>query len=96
MDGIAQVAATLMAELPELDGLSDSQIALLAGLALHPYDSGQRHLQGGRKKARRVLYMAVERCISINAVLKACSNATSPLKSPSTPSSTNCSACTTT
>lgn len=76
MDGIAQVAAaTLMAELPELGSLTDSQIASLAGLAPHPYDSGpmrgQRHIQGGRKKVRRVLYMAALRCVQFNAILKA-------------------------
>ena len=75
MDGIAQVtAATLMAELPELGRLSDSQIASLAGLAPHPYDSGpmrgQRHIQGGRKKVRRVLYMAALHCVRFNAILK--------------------------
>ena len=75
MDGIAQVAAaTLMAELPELGSLNDSQIASLAGLAPHPYDSGpmrgQRHIQGGRQKVRRVLYMAALRCVQFNAILK--------------------------
>lgn len=75
MDGIAQVAsATLMAELPELGRLQDSQIASLAGLAPHPYDSGpmrgQRHIQGGRKKVRRVLYMAALRCVQFNPILK--------------------------
>ena len=75
MNGIAQVAAaTLMAELPELGSLDDSRIASLAGLAPHPYDSGpmrgQRHIQGGRKKVRRVLYMAAVRCVSINPILK--------------------------
>lgn len=75
MDGIAQVAAaTLMAELPELGRLEDSRIASLAGLAPHPYDSGpmrgQRHIQGGRKKVRRVLYMAALRCLLHNPILK--------------------------
>lgn len=75
MDGIAQVvAATLMAELPELGRLHENQIASLAGLAPHPYDSGpmrgQRHIQGGRKKVRRVLYMAALRCVQHNAILK--------------------------
>lgn len=75
MNGIAQVAAaTLMAELPELGSLDNSRIASLAGLAPHPYDSGpmrgQRHIQGGRKKVRRVLYMAAVRCLSINPILK--------------------------
>lgn len=76
MDGVAQVAAaTLMAELPELGRLTDSQIASLAGLAPHPHDSGpmrgQRHIQGGRKKVRRVLYMAALRCVRFNPILKA-------------------------
>jgi transposase len=75
MDGIAQVAAaTLLAELPELGRLEDSRIASLAGLAPHPYDSGpmrgQRHIQGGRKKVRRVLYMAALRCLLHNPILK--------------------------
>lgn len=75
MDGVAQVtAATLMAELPELGRLSDSQIASLAGLAPHPHDSGpmrgQRHIQGGRTKVRRVLSMAALRCVRRNAILK--------------------------
>jgi len=75
MDGIAQVtAATLLAELPELGTLEDSRLASLAGLAPHPHDSGpmrgQRHIQGGRKKVRRVLYMAALRCIQFNTILK--------------------------
>lgn len=76
MDGIAQVAAsTLMAELPELGSLDNARISSLAGLAPHPHDSGpvrgQRHISGGRKKVRRVLYMAALRCIRVNAILKA-------------------------
>jgi transposase len=76
MDGVAQVAAaTLLAELPELGRLDDARIASLAGLAPHPHDSGpmrgQRHIQGGRKKVRRVVYMAALRCIAHNAILKA-------------------------
>ncbi|WP_395739675.1 hypothetical protein [Prosthecobacter sp.] len=30
---------------------------------------GQRHIQGGRKKVRRALYMAVVRSVSINPIL---------------------------
>lgn len=75
MDGIARVAAsTLLAELPELGTLSDACISSLAGLAPHPYDSGpmrgQRHICGGRKKVRRVLYMAALRCVRVNTILK--------------------------
>lgn len=76
MDGIAQVAAaTLMAYLPELGTLEPARISSLAGLAPHPHDSGpmrgQRHISGGRKKVRRVLYMAALRCVGVNPILKA-------------------------
>jgi transposase len=76
MQGIASVsAATLMAELPELGLLSDACISSLAGLAPHPHDSGpmrgERHIQGGRHKVRRVLYMASLRSVRLNPVLKA-------------------------
>ncbi len=75
MQGIAAVsAATLLAELPELGSLSDAQVSSLAGLAPHPYDSGpmrgQRHIQGGRRKVRRVLYMASLRGVRLNPILK--------------------------
>lgn len=32
---------------------------------------GLRHIQGGRKKVRRELYMAALRCLQFNAILKA-------------------------
>lgn len=74
--GVAQVtAATLMAEMPELGKLDNAQISSLAGLAPHPHDSGpmrgQRHIVGGRKKVRRVLYMAALCCVRVNPILKA-------------------------
>jgi transposase len=76
MDGVAQVvASTLMAELPELGTLDNARISSLAGLAPHPRDSGpmrgQRHITGGRKRVRRVLYMAALRCVRVNVILKA-------------------------
>ncbi len=56
------VAATLVAELPELGPLSRRQIAALAGVAPLARDSGRqrgrRHVWGGRASVRRVLYMA--------------------------------------
>lgn len=75
MQGIAAVsAATLLAELPELGSVSDAQVSSLAGLAPHPYDSGpmrgQRHIQGGRHKVRRVLHMASLRSVRLNPILK--------------------------
>ena len=54
-------ACTLLAVLPELGTGSRARLASLAGLAPHPCDSGafrgQRHLRGGRPKARRILYL---------------------------------------
>lgn len=56
------VAATLLAELPELGTLSRRQIASLAGLAPFPRDSGQRKgyraIRGGRADVRQVLFNA--------------------------------------
>jgi transposase len=56
------VAATLMAELPELGHLDRRRIAALAGLAPVPRDSGQtrgkRMIRGGRSAVRTILYIA--------------------------------------
>lgn len=75
MQGVGPtVAATLIATLPELGRLDDRRICSLAGLAPHPDDSGpvkgRRHIQGGRMKVRRVLYMAALRCVRDNSILK--------------------------
>lgn len=75
MDGVGKtVSATLLSELPELGKVEDARICSLAGLAPHPYESGpmkgQRHIQGGRRKVRRVLYMASLQCVRINPILK--------------------------
>ena len=56
------LAATLIARLPELGRLDRRKICALVGVA--PYDddsgdaSGARHIQGGRRLVRNVLYMA--------------------------------------
>jgi transposase len=54
--------AALIAWLPELGQLSRRAIASLVGLAPYDDDSGprrgQRHIEGGRERLRRVLYMA--------------------------------------
>jgi len=76
MRGIGPVTcATLLCLLPELGSLDNSRISSLAGLAPHPYDSGpmrgQRHIQGGRVKVRRVLYMAALYCVRTNPILGA-------------------------
>jgi transposase len=56
------VAATLLAELPELGGLSRREIALLVGIAPMANDSGdrrgRRRIQGGRAAVRHVIYLA--------------------------------------
>jgi len=58
----AVTAAVLLAELPELGRLDHNKIVSLVGLAPHNVDSGllrgQRHIRGGRKDVRCVLYMA--------------------------------------
>lgn len=61
--GIGPVAAaTLMASLPELGELSRRAVAALSGLAPIAFESGilrgTRHIFGGRKRIRDVLYMA--------------------------------------
>lgn len=63
MPGVGPVvAATLLAELPELGSLTRSQIALLAGVAPLNCDSGtfrgRRKIWGGRASVRTILYMA--------------------------------------
>lgn len=56
------VAATLIAELPELGQLTRRRIAALAGLAPIARDSGQRNgrrrIRGGRSPVRAMLYIA--------------------------------------
>ncbi len=56
------VAATLIAELPELGGLDRRRIAALVGLAPVARDSGKRNppraIAGGRPVLRRMLYLA--------------------------------------
>lgn len=74
--GIALVvAATLVAELPELGRLSRRQIAALVGLAPFPRDSGQRRgyraIRGGRADVRCALFNAARVAIQHNPVIKA-------------------------
>ena len=63
MPGVGPViAAALLVHLAELGSLTKTQIAALVGLAPMNCDSGamrgQRHIQGGREHARRLLYLA--------------------------------------
>jgi len=70
-----QVARTLVAELPELGRLEDRQIAALVGLAPFADDSGQSHgrrrCRGGRKRVRRMLYLAARTAVRVNLALGA-------------------------
>jgi transposase len=72
--GVGPVSATtLLATVPELGTLSDGQCAHLLGVAPLNCDSGtwrgKRHIYGGRRCARRVLYMAGLAASRANPVL---------------------------
>ena len=74
--GIGPIAsATLIADLPELGHLNRRQIAALVGVAPVARDSGKssgrRHIQGGRAKVRRTLYMATIVASQHNPVVRA-------------------------
>ena len=74
--GIGEVAATIIiVDLPEIGRLSHAQITALVGLAPFNHDSGsmrgQRHISGGRKPVRDVLYMAACSAIRFNPDIKA-------------------------
>ncbi len=61
--GVGEVTAnTLLAHLPELGTASREQIAALCGVAPHANESGKwkgkRRIYGGRKRVRKVLFMA--------------------------------------
>jgi transposase len=78
LDGIPGVgpvtAVTVLAEMPELGQLDRQKVAALAGLAPFNRDSGQkrgkRHIFGGRKGIRRVLYMACMSAIRCNPLIR--------------------------
>jgi transposase len=69
------VSRTLLAGLPELGTVSHRRIAALVGLAPMADDSGQqrgvRHIVGGRRQVRSVLYMAALAARRYNPVLRA-------------------------
>lgn len=70
-----QLTLTLIAELPELGRLSRREIASLAGLAPHPFESGKfkgrRTIWGGRARVRSMLYMAALSAVRFNPLLRA-------------------------
>jgi transposase len=65
----------ILAYMPELGQLTDKQASKLAGLAPINHDSGlfrgQRHIRGGRPKARKAIYMAAMVAAHHNPILKA-------------------------
>ena len=69
------VAATLVVRMPELGALRRGQAAALLGVA--PYDresgqwKGQRFIAGGRKRPRRMLYLAALAAKRADPALKA-------------------------
>lgn len=68
------VAATVLAEMPELGTLNRQTAAALAGLAPYNRDSGTqkgiRHISGGRRFARCALYMATLSAVRHDRILK--------------------------
>jgi transposase len=68
------VAATLLAELPELGRLNRQTAAALAGVAPYNRDSGGqkgvRRINGGRRAVRCVLYMATLSAVRYDRILK--------------------------
>ena len=73
--GVGPVLSTaLLCDLPELGRLNRREIAALAGVAPFNRDSGslhgQRSIQGGRPRLRRVLFIATLAAARCNPVLK--------------------------
>ena len=68
-------AAALMCWMPELGSLENRQAAALIGVAPYAQESGQsarpRHIRGGRRRPRDVLYMAALTATTYNPELKA-------------------------
>src|SRR5215469_18400899 len=73
--GVGRVlTVALLSDLPELGRLNRCEIAALAGVAPFNCDSGtlrgQRRIQGGRKRLRRVLYSATVAAVRCNPALR--------------------------
>jgi transposase len=68
------VSTTIMGMLPEAKTLNRKQLAALVGVAPFNCDSGHmrgsRHIYGGRKQVRSVLYMAVLSAMRFNPAIK--------------------------
>jgi len=67
-------AVAIIAWLPELGKVSGREATALAGLAPYNWDSGkrkgERHIFGGRKRLRRILYMAAQAATIWNEELR--------------------------
>jgi transposase len=68
------LCATLLAFLPELGACSSKQAAALVGLAPFDDESGgrerSRHIRGGRRRLRIVLYMAARNSVRFEPLIK--------------------------
>jgi transposase len=68
------LSVALLSDLPELGRLNRGEIAALAGVAPFNQDSGtlrgQRKIESGRPRLRRVLYIATVAAVRCNPVLK--------------------------
>ena len=66
---------TMLGQLPELGLLNPKEIAALVGVAPMNRDSGaykgQRHIRGGRRSVRKILYMATLSAIRCNKIIRA-------------------------
>jgi len=69
------IAATVLAEMPELGQLNTQTAAALAGVAPYNRDSGPqkglRHIAGGRRAVRTALFMAAMNAVRFDSILKA-------------------------
>jgi len=69
------VAATVLAQMPELGQLNPQTAAALAGVAPYNWDSadqkGRRAIAGGRRAVRTALYMAALSAVRYDRILKA-------------------------
>ena len=75
VQGVGSItASTLLATMPELGSLESNQVANLLGVAPLNCESGQwrgkRRIYGGRRFARRVMYMASLSATRHNEILK--------------------------
>lgn len=74
-DGVGKVvSSTMVAEVPELGTIDRQRVAALVGVAPFNDDSGthhgRRHIRGGRRSVRNVLYMAALVAIQCNDVIR--------------------------